>query len=100
MGRGSLDVCSMTIPKCVVVMVISHCSDAQLEHGPGNGARPVVFVARSTKGVHTGHTLSVCSLLERTLTPTHPRVHSNTGILFVACLNTSVLLSCCLCLVD
>ena len=30
---------------------------------PGYSARPIVFVACSTKGVHTAHALSVCSFL-------------------------------------
>ena len=49
MGFGSPDVCSMTIPKCVVVIVIC--------------AHPVVCVARGMNAAYTAHTLSVCSLL-------------------------------------
>ena len=81
------------------------CFDAQLEHAPGYGARPVVFVARGMKEAYTAHTLSVCSPVRTNAhahapTPTRPCVHSNAGFLFVDCLNTSVLLPCCLCSVD
>ena len=100
MAHGSLDVCSMTIPKCVVVIVICSVLTHKLEHGPGNGARPVVFVARDMKEAFTAHIFPSVRPFERTLTPTLPRVHSNAGFLFVACLNTSVLLPCCLCSVD
>ena len=100
MEHGSPDVCSMTIFKCVVVMVI--CS--VLTHS-WNTCQGTVHVQscllHAARRVCTRDTL--CPSVrpfERTLTPTRSRVHSNAGFLFVACLNTSVLVPCCLCFVE